>query len=419
MYTITYSSTVNVNFTDAELATYSRNTRAANLISEITGALLYRNGRIIQVLEGPEIAVRNAFARIVADPRQTVNLAGDSVIAMRRFTTWTMGFRPLSDDSLSGDGEFNSFFASSQSRLNSTATSAGGQTMFDWLYSSWLVPELRPSPSPKRTDATQFYRSQRVSTGPLTASADVPAPGARSVLLVSPQADSSAAANTQAAERGQSGGSQVVSAIVDFIVGEVRTGVLVPGDRVSDLKLSKQLGVSRTPVREALQRLREIGIVEVAANRFTRIAIVDPDQAAKLRTVLAGLFSMVLDEVIGTVDVSVIDQMRADRRTFCRAREAGSVMSCVSAAADFFLRLVTQSKNSELRKHIQAIVHVIQLAAPHLDTIMGLDVLATSLDETLAATIDGNTARAKRALVELSDATTIAAMEDPSSSWII
>lgn len=46
---------------------------------------------------------------------------------------------------------------------------------------------------------------------------------------------------------------------------------LPPGARIRDLDIAAELGVSRMPVREALQRLERIGLVEMSASRFTRV----------------------------------------------------------------------------------------------------------------------------------------------------
>src|SRR5437016_4799597 len=49
------------------------------------------------------------------------------------------------------------------------------------------------------------------------------------------------------------------------------SGELQPGQRVRDADLAAQLGVSRTPVREALQRLGDEGLVEMLPGALTRI----------------------------------------------------------------------------------------------------------------------------------------------------
>ncbi|SFR88355.1 DNA-binding transcriptional regulator, GntR family [Microbacterium sp. cf046] len=50
-------------------------------------------------------------------------------------------------------------------------------------------------------------------------------------------------------------------------------GRLSAGERLRDQELAEHLGVSRTPVREALQRLERVGLVEVAPNRYTRVSV--------------------------------------------------------------------------------------------------------------------------------------------------
>jgi len=61
--------------------------------------------------------------------------------------------------------------------------------------------------------------------------------------------------------------------IYDRIGAAILDGVLPPGARLRDIDLAAQLGVSRTPVREALQRLERFGLVEVAVGRYTRVSV--------------------------------------------------------------------------------------------------------------------------------------------------
>lgn len=70
---------------------------------------------------------------------------------------------------------------------------------------------------------------------------------------------------------------QVYESLGDAIVD----GRLAPGERLSDKELAAALGVSRTPVREALQRLALAGLVEVSPNRFTRVTMVSDEIVAQ------------------------------------------------------------------------------------------------------------------------------------------
>lgn len=70
---------------------------------------------------------------------------------------------------------------------------------------------------------------------------------------------------------------QVYESLGDAIV----EGRLEPGEHLSDKELAAALGVSRTPVREALQRLALAGLVEFSPNRFTRVTHVSDEIVAQ------------------------------------------------------------------------------------------------------------------------------------------
>ncbi|MBS1908025.1 MAG: GntR family transcriptional regulator [Actinobacteria bacterium] len=53
-------------------------------------------------------------------------------------------------------------------------------------------------------------------------------------------------------------------------------GTLPPGHRIRDAELAAQFGVSRMPIREALQRLERAGLVEMYPSRFTQVTEVPP-----------------------------------------------------------------------------------------------------------------------------------------------
>ena len=61
---------------------------------------------------------------------------------------------------------------------------------------------------------------------------------------------------------------RTLHALRELILG----GDLHPGARLGEVELADRLGVSRTPVREALSRLATEGIVEIQPNRGARVA---------------------------------------------------------------------------------------------------------------------------------------------------
>ena len=77
-----------------------------------------------------------------------------------------------------------------------------------------------------------------------------------------------------------------------MLLDEILEGKLYPGQRLVERELVKRLGISKTPVREALLRLKEEGLVQGVLNQsvsVTRITITDVVEIYDLREVLEGL----------------------------------------------------------------------------------------------------------------------------------
>jgi hypothetical protein len=94
-----YVSRSSYPFTDDDLANLLMTSRSNNARLGITGMLLHREGRFIQVLEGPDEAVRERLAVIARDPRHTaVHTIVDERVEDRLFPAWTMGYQAVTDD---------------------------------------------------------------------------------------------------------------------------------------------------------------------------------------------------------------------------------------------------------------------------------------------------------------------------------
>lgn len=77
----------------------------------------------------------------------------------------------------------------------------------------------------------------------------------------------------------------------DALLKVVLDGTLAPGERLVDDELIAWLGVSRTPIRAALERLSDVGVVEMAANRYTRVARPDRASFEEARHLCSGLLA--------------------------------------------------------------------------------------------------------------------------------
>jgi len=78
-------------------------------------------------------------------------------------------------------------------------------------------------------------------------------------------------------------GNRRSSSIVrSFLRDQIVAGQIPPGAILSQLEISDFLGVSRTPVREALRMLQEEGLVEATPNHRARVREIDPRELEDL-----------------------------------------------------------------------------------------------------------------------------------------
>jgi hypothetical protein len=78
-------------FEDAMLNGILADARRNNLRDDITGALICRADAYLQLIEGPEVAIRRTYARIASDDRHTnVKLLFEEPVTDRIFPGWAM-----------------------------------------------------------------------------------------------------------------------------------------------------------------------------------------------------------------------------------------------------------------------------------------------------------------------------------------
>lgn len=112
MLSLTYLSSATDLMDEQQLTELLAETRPRNEERGLTGMLLYSDGNIIQVLEGPDEAVETTFASISADPRHRGLLVMlRDQIAERAFPDWSMGFRAVSREEVRRLPGFSEFLA--------------------------------------------------------------------------------------------------------------------------------------------------------------------------------------------------------------------------------------------------------------------------------------------------------------------
>ncbi len=128
----------------------------------------------------------------------------------------------------------------------------------------------------------------------------------------------------------------------------LRTGVITPGDRLIELDLAAALGMSRTPIREALRRLEVERLIENGPRRgfvVPTATIEDLVEIFEIREVLEGLAARRAAQRMGPAEVAALAEAVGRME---QALDADDLTGLSEASARFHRLLRSGSKHGRL-----------------------------------------------------------------------
>jgi len=169
-------------------------------------------------------------------------------------------------------------------------------------------------------------------------------------------------------------------------------GDLRPGTRLNERILCNLLGVSKTPLREALRCLERDGIVVVGENGRLEVAAPsegDVRDVFECRMAIEGMAAKLACERASREDLSWLEQLHASQKDML-AR--GDVAGLVKANTDFHEFIITASGNRWLMNVFEMMQHVILHVRRYLTAFHGPQMIeehGAVVDAFLARDPDG------------------------------
>ncbi len=105
-------------------------------------------------------------------------------------------------------------------------------------------------------------------------------------------------------------------AVYEAIRRGILLGNLSPDERLMEMHLAKDLGVSRTPVREALRLLEADGLVEVIPNKGAVVARISLRDLLEVMEVRLALEHLAVRKACGSITLLQLNQMRSALNRF-------------------------------------------------------------------------------------------------------
>ncbi|GHH52916.1 GntR family transcriptional regulator [Lentzea cavernae] len=139
-------------------------------------------------------------------------------------------------------------------------------------------------------------------------------------------------------------------------------GDLEPGTPIKDVELAERLGLSRTPVREALATLTDEGLVETKPHAYTRVTALEAEPVRDALVVVQSMHALAVGIATPKMNVEDIVAMRAANKAFKKALDADDAVAALAADDEFHAVAVHRCDNFAIAATIDRFTPLVRRA---------------------------------------------------------
>ncbi len=143
--------------------------------------------------------------------------------------------------------------------------------------------------------------------------------------------------------------------IFAYLSNQIECGALTPGSLINVRKLTEELNVSRTPLREALAQLEIQGLVSILPQRGVRINVPEYEDLLDLFEIIGTLESQVVFTVFDQITDNKINRMKRFNRAMEQAIDKGKNRNFHETNILFHKVFLDLSDNRELTNYVSSL----------------------------------------------------------------
>ncbi|MCD4722917.1 MAG: GntR family transcriptional regulator [Desulfobacula sp.] len=141
--------------------------------------------------------------------------------------------------------------------------------------------------------------------------------------------------------------------VYNTLLAWIMEGELRPGEKLLDKELAENMGVSRTPVREALRRLEDKSLVESSANRWTRVSEVSVKEPEMIYPIIWNLEELAVAQAMEYLTQADLKKMKDANTALGKALEEANPVKAYTADERFHDVYIQRSQNPHLVNILQ------------------------------------------------------------------
>jgi len=154
----------------------------------------------------------------------------------------------------------------------------------------------------------------------------------------------------------------IAEQIVEHIHKAIFEGKILPGERLKENDISKWLGVSRTPTREAFRILESQGLLEINPNKGVQVTLLTLKDLAELFELRQILELHCLRKFVETSSEADIQDMEVLIENMEKAVAANDTLSYLRYSVDFHLHYIAKCRNKRLNSIFSVLADNIRCA---------------------------------------------------------
>lgn len=146
--------------------------------------------------------------------------------------------------------------------------------------------------------------------------------------------------------------------IYDDLKMGILTGKILPGTRLLEVELADKMGVSRTPVREAIRRLEKEGLVNIEPRHGAYAAKVSVEDMIEILEVRELMESMAAQLAANRITQEQLDALLQTENEYQKAVKSGDVEDMIVLDTKFHKQVVEASHNRTLYQLIEPLQEI-------------------------------------------------------------
>lgn len=125
-------------------------------------------------------------------------------------------------------------------------------------------------------------------------------------------------------------------------------GELKPGERLMEIQLANKLGVSRTPIREAIRKLELEGLVLMIPRKGAEVAEIKEKSLRDVLEVRKALEELSVELACDRITPELIEELEKSAEEFCRVLKSENVTEMAKADVNFHDVIYKAADNQRL-----------------------------------------------------------------------